>query len=109
MRKILLFFLCLCAAVWTEEPTDVLRIGMELTYPPFEMVDEAGHPAGISVDIAKALGDYLGKKTVIRNIPFVGLIPALKSWKIDLIISSMTVTDERRRSIDFSDPYLRTG
>jgi len=45
----------------------------------------------------------------IENIPFDGLIPALKTGKIDLIISSMTATEERRGSIDFSDPYLKTG
>jgi polar amino acid transport system substrate-binding protein len=42
-------------------------------------------------------------------MPFEGLIPALKTGRIDLIISSMTATDERRKSIDFSDPYLSTG
>ncbi len=42
-------------------------------------------------------------------MPFEGLIPALKTGRIDLVISSMTATDERRKSIDFSDPYLSTG
>ena len=45
----------------------------------------------------------------IRNITFDGLIPALKTGTIDLIISSMTATEERARSIDFSDPYVFTG
>jgi polar amino acid transport system substrate-binding protein len=45
----------------------------------------------------------------IENIPFDGLIPALKTGKIHLIISSLTRTPEREQSIDFSDPYLRTG
>jgi polar amino acid transport system substrate-binding protein len=82
---------------------------MELAYPPFEMTDTRGKPVGISVDLAHALGRFLGKNIVIEDIPFDGLIPALKTGKIDLIISSMTATDERRKSIDFSDPYLRTG
>lgn len=46
---------------------------------------------------------------VIENIPFVGLIPALKSGKIDLILSSLSVTEQRKESIAFSDPYLQTG
>lgn len=86
-----------------------LRVGMELSYPPFEMSDPQGNPTGVSVDLARALaasGDYRLK---IENMPFDGLIPALKTGKIDLIISSMTATEERRKSIDFSEPYLRTG
>ncbi len=82
---------------------------MELNYPPFEMIDERGHPAGISVEMAQALGRYLHRSVRIENIPFDGLIPALKTGKIDLIISSMTETPERAESIDFSEPYLRTG
>lgn len=86
-----------------------LAIGMELNYPPFEMIDTQGQPAGISVDLAEALGQYLHRNVRIENIPFDGLIPALRTGKIDLIISSMTATPERAQSIAFSEPYLRTG
>jgi polar amino acid transport system substrate-binding protein len=88
---------------------DTLIVGMELAYPPFEMTDEKGAPKGVSVDLANELGKALGKKIVIQNTSFDGLIPALKTGKIDLIISSMTISDERRQSVDFSDPYLSTG
>jgi polar amino acid transport system substrate-binding protein len=84
-------------------------IGMELTYPPFEMTDEKGTPTGVGVEMAHALADYLGRDLQIDNLPFDGLIPALKTGKIDLIISSMTATEERAKSIDFSDAYARTG
>jgi len=86
-----------------------LVIGMELNYPPFEMTDALGTPTGVGVDMAHALGEYLHRPIQIENMPFEGLIPALKTGRIDLIISSMTATDERRKSIDFSDPYLSTG
>jgi len=86
-----------------------LIVGMELAYPPFEMTDTKGQPTGVSVDLAKALGAALGMQVKIENIAFDGLIPSLKTGKIDLIISSMTATAERAQSIDFSDPYLRTG
>jgi polar amino acid transport system substrate-binding protein len=86
-----------------------LIIGMELAYPPFEMTDQSGAPAGVSVELAHALGDYLHQPVRIENIPFDGLIPSLKTGKIDLIISSMTATPERAQSIAFSDPYLQTG
>ena len=86
-----------------------LVVGMELAYPPFEMTDTAGKPAGVSVELAQELGKALGRAVVIENTAFDGLIPALKTGKIDLIISSMTATTERAQSIDFSDPYLSTG
>lgn len=88
---------------------DTLVVGMELAYPPFEMTDTSGKPAGVSVELAYELGRTLGRKIVIENTAFDGLIPALKTGKIDLIISSMTATAERANSIDFSDPYLSTG
>ncbi|MDX6765835.1 MAG: transporter substrate-binding domain-containing protein [Candidatus Methylacidiphilales bacterium] len=86
-----------------------LRVGMELSYPPFEMTDEQGRPTGVSVDMAAALAKELGRTLEISNIAFDGLIPSLKTGKIDLIISSMTANEERARSIAFSDPYLTTG
>ena len=84
-------------------------IGMELNYPPFEMTDASGNPSGVGVEMAHALADYLHRPLQIENMPFEGLIPALKTGRIDLIISSMTATAERAKSIDFSDPYLNTG
>ena len=88
---------------------NVLAIGMELAFPPFEMLDSSGQPAGVSVDMANAMGQYLNRPVRIENIPFDGLIPSLKTGKIDVIISSMTVTEDRKKSIDFTDPYLKMG
>jgi len=90
-------------------PHRILKIGMELAYPPFEMEDPNGNPNGVSPDMARALAEYLHEPLLIEPIPFSGLIPALKTGKIDAVISSMTETPERAESIDFSDPYLSTG
>jgi len=95
--------------VRAQDAAKPVIIGMELNYPPFEMTDPSGNPTGVGVDMAHALCDYLHRPIDIQNMPFEGLIPALKTGRIDLIISSMTATDERRKSIDFSDPYLSTG
>jgi polar amino acid transport system substrate-binding protein len=103
-----LFPVCRGGAV-AAEARDTLIVGMELAYPPFEMTDVKGEPSGVSVDLAHAMGKALGKKIIIQNMAFDGLIPSLKTGKIDLIISSMTATAERAKSIDFSDPYLQTG
>jgi polar amino acid transport system substrate-binding protein len=100
-------FLLLTGCLTAETPP--LRVGMDLSYPPFETIGRDGQPAGISVDLARALSAELGRPLVIENIPFTGLIPALKSGKIDLILSSMTATPERAKAVAFSDPYLTTG
>jgi polar amino acid transport system substrate-binding protein len=86
-----------------------LIVGMEMSFPPFEMLDVKGQPAGISVDVARAMGKYLKRPVRFENIPFDGLIPSLKTGKIDVIISSLSLTEDRKKSIDFSDPYLKMG
>ncbi|MBP7843842.1 MAG: transporter substrate-binding domain-containing protein [Proteobacteria bacterium] len=88
---------------------ETLRVGMELSYPPFEMTDKSGEPSGVSVDLAKALADSLARPLKIVNMSFDGLIPALKTGAIDVVISSLTVNEERKKSIDFSEPYVSTG
>ena len=88
---------------------NTLVVGMDLSYPPFETIGPSGKPEGVSVDIAEALGKSLGRPVRIENIPFTGLIPSLKTDKIDCIISSMTDTPERRASVTFSEPYLSIG
>ena len=82
---------------------------MDLSYPPFESIGPDGQPTGISVELARGLAAELGRTLKVENIPFTGLIPSLKSRKIDLIISSMTATPERAKAVAFSDPYLTTG
>jgi polar amino acid transport system substrate-binding protein len=114
MKKILAYLgflagLALVGCGPSSEGPQPLRVGMDLTYPPFESITPEGNPVGVSVDLAVALAEYLGRPIKIENIPFTGLIPSLQSNKIDLIISSMTDTEERRSSIAFSDAYLSTG
>ncbi len=107
LLRICCAFLALTVAAFAANPP--LIVGMEMSYPPFEMTDKQGKPEGVSVDLANALGKALDRPVVIENIAFGGLIPALKTGKIDCIISSMTSTPERARAIDFSDPYVKTG
>ena len=92
----------LAPTVMADDQAKPLVVGMELAYPPFEMTDTSGKPAGVSVDLANELGKRLGRPVVIRNTSFDGLIPALKTGQVDLVISSMTATAERAKSIDFS-------
>jgi polar amino acid transport system substrate-binding protein len=107
VRYLVLILILLAGCAPKTHPQ--LIVGMELAYPPFEMTDTHGQAAGVSVDLAHDLGKSLGREVEIQNIPFDGLIPSLQTRKIDLIISSMTATEERARTIAFSEPYLSTG
>jgi polar amino acid transport system substrate-binding protein len=113
VRLVLLLLLSVFATIPALRADDAagppLIIGMELNYPPFEMMDASGNPCGVGVEMARALAAYVHRPLQIENMPFEGLIPALKTGRIELIISSMTATAERAKSIDFSDPYLNTG
>ncbi len=104
-----LFTIILCLAAAFTHAASPLRIGTEPEYPPFEFVDENGELDGVSIQMAEALAASLGRPLEIETIKFDALILALKSGKIDCIISSMTANDERRKSISFSDPYVTTG
>lgn len=91
-----------------SEEADVLKVGMELKYPPFETKDEEGNPTGASVMLAEALGKYLGMDIEIVETDYTSLIPALEQGTIDVIISSMTITPAREEVVDFSDPYTNS-
>jgi len=97
------------ALLATCSRSTALIIGTDATYPPFEFKDEHGELAGVSIEMGKALAASLGRPVEFRNIAFDGLIMALQTRHVDLIISSVTANDERRKSIDFSDPYVTTG
>ncbi len=92
-----------------ESGKKTLTVGMELQYPPFEMANKAGEPIGISVEIAKEFGKCIDREVIIKPIEWSGLIPALRTGKIDVIISSMSPTPERSKVVNFSEPYLKNS
>jgi ABC-type amino acid transport substrate-binding protein len=98
-----LFLLCTCSR------SNKLIIGTDATYPPFEFGDQTGEITGVDIEVGREIGKALGREVEFRNINFDGLITALRTGSIDLVISSMSTTPERRQSIDFSDPYVKTG
>lgn len=89
--------------------SDKLIIGTDATYPPFEFVDEQGQLAGVDVELGREIGKVLGKEVEFRNINFDGLQTALLTGSIDLWISAVSATPERRKAVDFSEPYVKTG
>jgi polar amino acid transport system substrate-binding protein len=86
-----------------------LRVGFEAGYLPFEMADKSGNFVGFDIDMAKAMADAMGVKFVPVNTAWDGIIPALVTKKFDIIMSGMTVTQQRNLKINFADPYIIVG
>lgn len=86
-----------------------LVVGTAPGYPPFEfVVDKSGKSqvVGADIDLAKKIADEIGVKLEIKAMDFDALIMALQSSKVDMVITSMTPTEERKKSVDFSDVYF---
>ncbi|MEJ2041605.1 MAG: transporter substrate-binding domain-containing protein [Desulfosarcinaceae bacterium] len=86
-----------------------LRVGFEAGYLPFEMSDKKGNFIGFDIDMAKAMAKAMKVKFVPVNTAWDGIIPALVTKKFDIIMSGMTVTQERNLNINFADPYIIVG
>ncbi len=86
-----------------------LRVGLEGTYPPFSYVDANGKLVGFEVDFANAVATQLGVKAVFQPTPWDGLLGALESGRVDVVINQVMITPERKKVYDFSDPYTISG
>lgn len=83
----------------------VLRAAIDLGSPPFGMTDSAMKPTGSEVESAQLLADHLGVKLQIVEVTSPNRIPFLLTGKADVVVASLSVTDERKKVIDFSDPH----
>lgn len=82
----------------------ILIVGTNAEFPPFEYVGSDGEPDGFDVALIKAIGEELGMEVKVENMEFASLVAAIGS-KIDVSIAGMTVTEERKEAVDFSDSY----
>ncbi|MCY7284175.1 MAG: transporter substrate-binding domain-containing protein [Cyanobacteria bacterium CAN_BIN43] len=88
--------------------TNTLTMATSADYPPYEFIDSSSGKEeiiGFDVDIAKYIAEKNGKTLQINNIDFNGLIPALQAKRADFVMAGMTPTEERKKSVDFSDNY----
>ena len=110
MKKLALFgalaLSVLSATAFADEKP--LKIGIEAAYPPFASKAPDGSIVGFDYDIGNALCKQMDVKCTWVEQEFDGLIPALKVRKIDAILSSMSITDDRKKSVDFTNKYYAT-
>ncbi|WHY89914.1 ABC transporter substrate-binding protein [Neobacillus cucumis] len=91
------------------EKSKVLKVGFEGTYPPFNFLNDDQKYDGFDVDISNEIAKRLGVKTEFVATKWDSLLGGLKSDKFDIIIGQMSVTEERKKSVDFTNPYVVTG
>ncbi len=85
-----------------------LKVGMSPDYPPLAFKQE-GRVVGIEADNIQALSNLIGQKLRVVEMPFAQLIPALQAGEIDIIMSGLSVTEERAKKVIFTDPYMEMG
>ncbi|MCG7342615.1 basic amino acid ABC transporter substrate-binding protein [Sporosarcina sp. ACRSL] len=90
----------------TTEGKRKLIVGTDATYAPMEYMDEKGNIVGIDIDIVNAIAEAAGFEVEYKNYGWEPLFPALKNGEIDFAVSSITITDERKESYDFTNPYF---
>ena len=85
-----------------------LKVAIDPTYEPFTFKTADGQPTGFDVDIANALCEQIKRKCVFVEQVWDSMIPGLNAKKYDVIISSMSITDDRMKEVDFTDKYYNT-
>lgn len=108
MKKLLVFFIFaffMSGTVMAEK----IRFSTSATNPPFEFIDKNNQLAGIDIDLAKALCERMQSECTFTNQAFDSLIPALKFRKYDAVISSLDITSERSKQVNFSEPYYENS
>ena len=98
----LLALLLLCAPARAAEH---YVVATDCTWPPMELLDENKQPTGFDVDYIKAVAKAAGFTVDVRNIAWDGIFGGVATGQYDIVASSVTITEERKKQFDFSDPY----
>jgi len=95
----------------TTKPAERVKliIASDATWPPMEFVDENKNIVGFAPEMMKAIADAAGFDVEIRNTAWDGIFAGLAAGNYDAICSSVTITEERKQTMDFSEPYVNAG
>ncbi|MCU9947282.1 ABC transporter substrate-binding protein [Pseudomonas sp. PDM13] len=104
-KKILLAAAVTLAFGTSAVAADKLKIGTEGAYPPFNLIDASGQVGGFDVEIAQALCAKMKAECDVVTSDWDGIIPALNAKKFDFLAASMSITEERKQAVDFTDAY----
>lgn len=109
-QKILCGIAALCAVLSVQAEDKIMRVGAEPAYAPFEFIDEETKElTGFDIELIKAIAEVEGYEIEISTMPFDALIPALLTNNVDVILSAITITEERKKRVAFSVPYYDSG
>lgn len=86
-----------------------ISFGLDDSFPPMEYRDDKNNLVGFDIDLGNAIAKKLGVKAEFVPTDFNGILLSLQSGKFDSILSTLSITDERKKSIDFSEPYIMEG
>ncbi|WP_229683069.1 basic amino acid ABC transporter substrate-binding protein [Virgibacillus oceani] len=89
----------------SDDSKQKLVVGTDATYAPMEYMDKDGNIVGIDIEIVDAIARALDVEVEYKNIGWEPLFPAVDNGEVDFAVSSITITDERKESFDFTDPY----
>lgn len=94
-------------AAETKKEDKVYTVAVSCDYPPLEYIDDNGNAAGYEVELIKAVAEEVGIKVQIANVSFDGIIAGIQGGQYDIGASGLTVTEERKASVDFTTPILQ--
>ena len=110
MMKKFLLSLAVGAALATSAQAATISVGTEATFAPFEFMDEQTKQlTGFDMEIIEAVAKEMGDDVRVHNMGFDALIPSLQTGIIDVTVAAMTITPERQKRVDFTDPYYQSG
>ena len=108
MKKVILAFAMTSLSVAAMAQAKELKVAIDPTYEPFTFKTADGKPTGFDVDIANAVCEQVKRKCVFVEQVWDSMIPGLQAKKYDVIISSMSITEDRLKVVDFTDKYYNT-
>lgn len=107
MKKIALVLLLVASTVSSAWAQKELVFATDATWPPMEFVDAEKNIVGYSIEYVKAVGEAAGFKPVFKNMAWDSIFAGLATGKYDAICSSVSITDDRKKTMDFSTPYFK--